>query len=130
MDPRERGVRGGPGLEAAGRAASPAGRLACSRRPWRAIPGRSPVPAGALCYNACVDTTIRNLDERAYRALKARAALSGRTIGETLNEAIELYLARPTGLARTGSLADLEPRDYPEGNERLSERLDAVMYGT
>lgn len=77
-----------------------------------------------------MDTTIRNLDERAYRALKARAALSGRTIGEAVNEAIQLYLARPTGFPRTGSLADLEPRDYPEGNERLSEQVDAVVYGT
>jgi len=76
-----------------------------------------------------MDTTIRNLDERAYRALKARAALTGRTIGETLNEAIRMYLARPTDISRTGSLADLTPVAYPEGNERLSEEVDGVVYG-
>ncbi len=76
-----------------------------------------------------MDTTIRNLDEKAYRALKARAALTGRTVGETMNEAIRVFLARPGGLPRTGSLADLEPTEYPEGNERLSEEVDAVVYG-
>jgi len=39
-----------------------------------------------LCCNAHMDKTIRNLDEQAYRALKARAALTGRTIGEPVNE--------------------------------------------
>ena len=77
-----------------------------------------------------MDTTIRNLDEQAYRALKARAALTGRTIGETVNEAIRAYLARPGGGTRTGSLADLTPSDYPEGNERLSEQVDALVYGS
>lgn len=76
-----------------------------------------------------MDTTIRNLDERAYRELKARAALSGRTIGETVNEAIRAYLARPDLSHRVGSLADIEPLEYPEGNERLSEQVDAVVYG-
>ena len=76
-----------------------------------------------------MDTTIRNLDEKAYRALKARAALSGMTIGETVNEAIRVYLARPDHTQRTGSLADLHPRDYPKGNQRLSEEVDAIVYG-
>jgi plasmid stability protein len=76
-----------------------------------------------------MDTTIRNLDERTYRALKARAALTGRTIGETLNEAMSLYLARPTEFPVTGSLADLTPIAYPKGNERLSEEVDSVLYG-
>jgi len=43
-----------------------------------------------------MDTTIRNLDEQAYKALRARAVLEGRTIGEVINEAIRGYLARPT----------------------------------
>jgi plasmid stability protein len=76
-----------------------------------------------------MDTTIRNLDEKAYRALKARAALSGRSIGETLNEAIRAFLARPDGFQNTGSLRELEPQAYPEGNERLSDNVDSVAYG-
>lgn len=82
-----------------------------------------------LCYNAHMDTTIRNLDERAYRALKARAALTGKTMGEAMNEAIRAYLARPEFLPREGSLRDFAPEAYPEGNERLSEEVDAVAYG-
>ncbi len=76
-----------------------------------------------------MDTTIRNLDEKVYRALKARAALSGKTIGQTVNEALRAYVARPDPSRRTGSLGDLRPRAYPEGNERLSEEVDTVVYG-
>ncbi len=76
-----------------------------------------------------MDTTIQNLDERAYRALKARAALTGRTIEEMVNEAIHVYLARPGDHLRTGTLADLRPRPFLEGNERLSEEVDQVVYG-
>lgn len=75
-----------------------------------------------------MDTTIRNLDEQAYRELKARAALTGRTIGELVNEAIRAYLARPAPVGR-GSLRDLVPEPYPEGTERLSEEIDATVYG-
>ena len=82
-----------------------------------------------MCDIAHVDTTIRNLDENAYRALKARAALAGKSIGETVNEAIRAYLARPGGFPGTGSLRELEPRAYPDGNERLSENVDSVAYG-
>ena len=76
-----------------------------------------------------MDTTIRKLDEQAYRALKARAALRGKTIGEMVNEAIRSYLARPDDLLKRGSLRDLVPEAYPDGNERLSEEIDAIVYG-
>ncbi|MEX2528218.1 MAG: hypothetical protein WEA09_11320 [Gemmatimonadota bacterium] len=76
-----------------------------------------------------MDTTIRNLDERAYRSLKARAALTGRTMGEAVNEAIQIYLARPGQHLRDGSLAELRPRPFPPGTERLSAEVDSVVYG-
>ncbi len=76
-----------------------------------------------------MDTTIRNLDEAAYRALKARAALAGKTIGEVVNEAIRAYLARPPAENKLGSLAALRPEEYPEGNEELSLQIDRVVYG-
>lgn len=75
-----------------------------------------------------MDTTIRNLDKAAYRALKARAAAMGKTMGEAVNEAIRAYLARPD-LPKRGSLSDLEPQKYPKGSERLSEEIDAIVYG-
>lgn len=75
-----------------------------------------------------MDTTIRNLDEAAYRQ-KARAALTGRTIGDLVNEAVRSYLARTERPVGQGSLADLVREDYGEGSERLSEEVDAVVYG-
>lgn len=47
-----------------------------------------------------MDTTIRDLDPEAYRRLKAHAALTGKSIGEALNEAIRLYLSRRPPAAR------------------------------
>ena len=84
--------------------------------------------------NTCVtrytmDTTIRKLDKAAYRKLKARAALTGKTVGEMLNEAIRAYLARPDLLTKQGSLRDLTPENYPKGNERLGEKIDTIVYG-
>ena len=76
-----------------------------------------------------MDTTIRNLDPKAYRALKARAAVAGKTLGEAVNEAIRAYLARPGTAAKDGSLRDLAPEPYAEGTERLSEEVDAIVYG-
>jgi len=82
-----------------------------------------------MCYNPYMDTTIRNLDPKAYRALKARAALLGRTVGETLNEAIRAYLNRPGSQPKRGSLRDLHPVDFPAGSEHLSEQVDEIVYG-
>ena len=76
-----------------------------------------------------MDTTIRNIDKTAYRALKARAALAGKTMGEMVNEAIHAYLARPDVHAKGGSLRDLRPESYPKGNKRLSEKIDTIVYG-
>jgi plasmid stability protein len=77
-----------------------------------------------------MDTTIRNLDPKAYRALKARAAKLGITVGEGVNSAIRAWLARPESQPRRGSLRDLEPEPYPDGNEHLSDHIDAIAYGT
>lgn len=76
-----------------------------------------------------MDSTIRNLDEKAYRALKARAAMLGMSVGEAVNAAMRAYLANPESQARRGSLRDLTPEPYPDGNERLSEEIDEITYG-
>jgi plasmid stability protein len=76
-----------------------------------------------------MDTTIRNLDATAYRRLKARAALEGKTIGQMVNEAIEALLAQPVPRQKTRSLAELKPISFPPGNERLSEEIDSIVYG-
>ena len=76
-----------------------------------------------------MDTTVRNLDPRACRALEAQASLQGRTIGDAVNEAIRAYVGWPGRREKAGTLRSLQPREFPPGNERLSEKIDAVVYG-
>ena len=76
-----------------------------------------------------MDTTIRNLDEQAYRRLRARAVLEGRTVGELISEAIRSYLGRGAVKRGTASLRNLRPEPFPEGNEQLSSEIDTVVYG-
>ena len=73
-------------------------------------------------------TTIRDLDEKTYRALEARAAQKGMTMGDAVNAAIRCYLAMPES-AKEGSLIDLEPDAWRQGSERLSEEINVVVYG-
>lgn len=76
-----------------------------------------------------MDKTVRNLDEHAYRALRARAVLEGRTVGDLISEAIRGYLVRTTTAEKRGSLRALKPEPFPEGNERLSSEIDSIVYG-
>lgn len=75
-----------------------------------------------------MDTTIRNLDEEAYRRLKARAALEGKSVGEAASESFRAYVARPFP-AKRRPFRDLPVFRFPKGNERLSEQIDKVLYG-
>jgi plasmid stability protein len=76
-----------------------------------------------------MNKTIRNLDKEAYKALKARATLTGKAMGEVVSETIRCYLARPDALPKQGSLKALRPERYPKGNEHLSEEIDTIQYG-
>ena len=76
-----------------------------------------------------MDTTIREVDEQAYEALRALAALEGRSIGELVSEAIRSYLARTPRKQGRISLRTLTPEPFPEGNEHLSSKIDAIVYG-
>lgn len=76
-----------------------------------------------------MDTTIRNLDEQAYRAIRARAVIEGRPAGELITEAIRSYVARTAVRRASGSLRALKPEPFPAGNENLSAEIDAVVYG-
>jgi hypothetical protein len=76
-----------------------------------------------------MDTTIRNLDEQVYRALRVQAVLEGRTVGEVINEAIRGYLLRRHANPGRSSLRAWKPEPFPEGSERLSSEIDAIVYG-
>jgi plasmid stability protein len=69
-----------------------------------------------------MDTTVRNLDEQAYRALRARAVMEGRTVGELISEAIRSYLGRGPLKRGTASLRALRPEPYPDVETRLETR--------
>jgi plasmid stability protein len=75
-----------------------------------------------------MDMTVRNLDEHAYRALRARAVLEGRTVGELISEAFRGYLIRASNLQKRGSLRALKPEPCPEGSEHLSSEVDSIVY--
>jgi hypothetical protein len=75
-----------------------------------------------------MDTTVRNLDEGAYRALRARAVMEGRTVGALITEAIRGYLARPA-VPGASSLRLWRPEPYPPGSEQLSMEIDKIVYG-
>ncbi len=77
-----------------------------------------------------MDTTIRNLDDQAYRELRARAVLEGRTVGEVVSEAIRSYLYRVAPEPRKTSLRALKPEPFPIRNENLSAEIDSLLYGT
>jgi plasmid stability protein len=76
-----------------------------------------------------MDTTIRNLDEQVYRELRARAVLEGRNVGDLVNEAMRAYLVRIQLNQGRATLRALEPEPFPEGNEFLSQEVDAIVYG-
>lgn len=76
-----------------------------------------------------METTIRDLDEQAYSALREQAVMQGRNVGDLVNEAVRAYLARVAVRQRRSSLRDLKPESFPPGNERLSEEIDDIVYG-
>ena len=71
-----------------------------------------------MCYMYYqMDTTIRNLDERVYRAVRARAVLEGRKVGDLINEAMRAYLSRVPAGRRTPI-----QRPVANGRDRLQAR--------
>ena len=70
---------------------------------------------------------MRNLDELAYRALEARAALEGGTVDHLISDAIRAYLIGAETRENRGSLRALKPEPFPDGNEDLSLEIDSIL---
>jgi hypothetical protein len=75
-----------------------------------------------------METTVQ-IDERAYQAFMKRASAQGRDVRDLLNEAMRAYLARPENGVQRSTLRDLKPEPFPEGNDRLSQEIDSIVYG-
>jgi hypothetical protein len=76
-----------------------------------------------------MDTTIRNIDEEAYRRLRTWAAHEGISIGEALSQLVLRHVELPTRARRKVSFWDLKPWDWGPGTERTSEEVDEIVYG-
>ena len=75
-----------------------------------------------------MDTTIRNLDEKAYKRLKAKAAVEGITVGVAVSQAIESWLEEDKTKKRRVSLMDMKPESFGKKNARLSDEIDEILY--
>lgn len=75
-----------------------------------------------------MDVTIRNLDEKTYKLLKARAALEGITIGTAVTQAIKYWLEEGKPRKGSVSLMDMKPEPFDRKNSRLSEEIDKTLY--
>ena len=75
-----------------------------------------------------MDVTIRNLDEKAFRQLKARAALEGITIGTAVTQAIGFWLEERKDRKGNASLLDMKPEHFGKKNAHLSEEIDKCLY--
>lgn len=77
-----------------------------------------------------MDTTIRNLDARLYRAMLARAKAQKRTVGSLANDAFRAFLSHPRpARSPRHSFLDFKPVDFGPGTESLSEQIDEILYG-
>lgn len=74
--------------------------------------------------------TFRNVDEDILQEFKAEAVRESKTFGEALVEALALWLQhRRLSFKKKTKLSASEPVDFGPGTERLSERVDEVVYG-
>lgn len=77
-----------------------------------------------------MNITIRNIDSRLYREMKAEATREGINIGTAINSAIRMWLNRKRTQAKPErSFLELEPIDFGPGTENLSEEHDKYLYG-
>lgn len=77
-----------------------------------------------------MNITVRDVDPRTFREFKAESVRRGATLGETLTQALRLWMESRRGAGQAKrSLLDFRPFDLGPGNERLSENVDSLLYG-
>jgi hypothetical protein len=75
-----------------------------------------------------MNLTIRDLNESVFRRFKARAVEEGMKLGEALTQAMDIWIKQSTDKPER-SLLDLETFDWGKGAEKVSAKIDEIMYG-
>lgn len=74
-------------------------------------------------YAECMPTIqVRNVPEETSRALKARAALEGRSLSDYLLGELQRIAARPTRVELLERIATRGIRDLPPAEDMLAEQ--------
>ena len=69
---------------------------------------------------------IRHVNQKAFRAFKARCAEAGLTLGRAASEAFRGWF--PGKARKKKSMLDFEPVDMGPGTENLSRRIDELAF--
>ena len=76
-----------------------------------------------------VDITFRKVDKDALQEFKAEAVRENKTFGRALAEALLLWLShKKLSNKKKMKLSDSEPVDFGPGTEKLSTKVDDILY--
>ena len=77
-----------------------------------------------------LNITIRNINDSAYRKLKAKAAVENISVGAAVTQAIEVWLSKSKSKKGKVSILDIKPVPMGNKNKYLSEEIDKILYGS
>ncbi len=76
---------------------------------------------------------VRNVDGEVYRRFRAKSVQEKIKLGRALTIAMNEWLSEQNAKTKKKdirNLLKLKPFDFEKGNERLSEEIDDVLYGS
>lgn len=77
-----------------------------------------------------MNVSVRDVDAHVFREFKAEVVKEGLKTGTALTHALKCWLkSKRIHKKKKGSLLDIKPWDWGEGNENASQEIDEVLYG-
>jgi len=73
-------------------------------------------------------TSIKNIDEKLFRLIKAEAAKEKEAVGSIVNRAFYEYISRHKSLGKK-KMSEFKPFDGGKGTENTSQEVDEILYG-
>lgn len=70
---------------------------------------------------------VRKVDEKVFKAFKAKAVVEGLNVGEALTLAMKEWIDER---GERESFLTLKPVDWGKGTEKTSKDIDKLLYGT